>query len=143
MGECVFCDIASGKKDALILYSDEFIISIMDHRPINNGHVLVMPKRHYRDIFEVPADILCKATEVARRVSIAINSTYHPMGLNIIENNGTDAGQTVFHFHIHLIPRYDSKYNTELAKVAWHRKVISPEELKMTRDEILKNMNIP
>ncbi|MGC9294473.1 MAG: HIT family protein [Thermoplasmata archaeon] len=142
MEECIFCQIANGKRDAEIIYSDEKVIAFMDHRPIGTGHILVLPREHYRDVFEIPDDILCRVSVIAKKLSIALKRTFNPLGINLIENNGTDAGQTIFHFHIHIIPRYDSRYNNELAKVAWGRKVVSPDVLRETREKIQKNLEI-
>ncbi len=142
MEDCVFCQIASGKRSAEVIFQDETVIAFMDHRPIGKGHILVVPKEHYADVYEIPDDILCRVSVVAKEVSIAIKKTFNPVGINLVQNNGTDAGQTVFHFHIHVIPRYDSSYNRELSKVAWGRKVVSPDVLKETREMIEKNLDI-
>ncbi len=140
MVECVFCDISSGIKTAEIIYRDETVIAFLDHRPIGKGHILVIPAKHYENIEEVPEDVLCEIYKVAKKISIAIKKTYNPSGINIIQNNGIDAGQTVFHFHVHIIPRYDSGYNKELAKIAWKRLIAREEDLSRVKMEILQNI---
>ncbi len=103
---CIFCDIISRHESAEILFENEKIISFLDIRPVNYGHALVIPKVHYENFLAVPRDDLCKLTEAAQLISNAIVKSLKPDGFNIVVNNGTAAGQSVFHFHFHIIPRF-------------------------------------
>ncbi|MCL2202690.1 MAG: HIT family protein [Defluviitaleaceae bacterium] len=104
--DCVFCKIAQGQLPAHIVYEDAQLMAIMDAFPATQGHVLIIPKAHAESIYDLPpetaAAILPLAQELARKIKTAL----HPDGLNILQNNGKTAGQVVFHYHMHLIPRY-------------------------------------
>ncbi|MGC8570893.1 MAG: HIT family protein [Caldivirga sp.] len=121
MDECVFCRIIAGKAPGYIVYEDEETIAILDKYPINKGHVLVMPKRHYRDIFEIPPETLCRVMRTAKLIAKAVANGLKADGVRLIQNNGSSAGQVVFHFHVHVIPYYGSGYRP-------HRVELSREE---------------
>ncbi len=101
---CVFCKIIRGEEPAYVVYEDNDVIAILDKYPINRGHTLVMPKRHYRDITEVPSDELCRVINVTKLVTMAVIKALGVSGVRIIQNNGEDAGQVIFHIHFHVIP---------------------------------------
>lgn len=105
---CIFCEIAAGKAKAEILYEDENVISFLDIRPLNIGHTLVIPKTHYDNFLELPEDEIKKVSLVSQIVSQKIMKVFKPDGLNLIVNTGAAAGQSVFHFHYHIIPRYEN-----------------------------------
>lgn len=114
---CIFCDIIEGKSKAEIIYEDENIISFLDIRPVNFGHALVIPKGHHKDFISVPEDELKYLIRGTQIVSRAIMDSLKPDGFNIVANNGTAAGQSVFHFHFHIIPRFmqdDFKFKPNL-----------------------------
>jgi histidine triad (HIT) family protein len=102
----IFSKIIAREIPAHIVYEDEFVIAFLDIVQATKGHTLVVPKAEYSDIFDVPEDVLLHVMSVAQKVSKAISIAFQPEGLNILSNNGAVAGQTVFHFHLHLIPRY-------------------------------------
>lgn len=104
----IFEKICAREIPAYIVYEDDDIISFLDISQATKGHTLVVPKKAYKNIYEMPDDLLAKLMKVVKKISIAINQGFHPTGLNILNNNGADAGQTVFHFHVHIIPRYTS-----------------------------------
>lgn len=104
---CIFCNIINRNSNAEILFEDDDIISFLDIRPVNFGHTLVIPKTHYENFLAVPDDILAKLIKTTKLLSVAIVKSLTPDGFNVITNNGTAAGQSVFHFHFHIIPRYD------------------------------------
>jgi histidine triad (HIT) family protein len=141
MDGCTFCNISSHEIRAEILFENEVVMAFLDHRPISEGHSLVIPKKHFTDIFDVDADTLCEVYRVAKVTATAIDQVYHPSGINIIQNNGVNAGQTIFHFHVHVIPRYDSEYNKILGKIAATRKVVDHSELDPIRDIISNKMD--
>lgn len=105
---CIFCKIANGEIPSATLYEDDEFRVILDLNPAAKGHSLVLPKEHYANLFEIPEDVLGRATAVAKKIGEKLYKGLHATGLNLVQNNGTSAGQTVFHFHMHLIPRYDN-----------------------------------
>jgi len=106
--DCVFCNIIAGKEPAEIIYEDENVISFLDIRPINFGHALVIPKEHYENFLAVPADEMNAVSNITQKIAEGVNKGLSCDGFNIIANNGKAAGQTVFHFHFHIIPRYNT-----------------------------------
>lgn len=103
---CVFCDILAGKEPAEIIYEDENVVSFLDIRPINYGHALVIPRKHYENFLAVPSDEMNSVINITQKIAGAVSSGLGCDGFNIIANNGKAAGQTVLHFHFHIIPRY-------------------------------------
>src|ERR1043165_6768211 len=106
--DCIFCEIARGSAPAEILYQNEHAIAILDINPIHYGHALVFPKRHRVTYVDVPAEEMNDVSGAMQKVSGAILSTLKPEGFNIFSNNGKAAGQSVFHFHFHVTPRYEN-----------------------------------
>ncbi|MXV77626.1 HIT family protein [Candidatus Poribacteria bacterium] len=105
--ECIFCAIVEGKIPSAKVYENEHVFAFMDIAPANPGHLLVIPKQHYRNIFDMPADVGSKIMEAAIPLAAAIRETLNPDGLNLFQSNEPAAFQTVFHFHLHLIPRWE------------------------------------
>ncbi|MGA7721057.1 MAG: HIT family protein [Ignavibacteriaceae bacterium] len=103
---CIFCNIINKISDAEILFEIEKVISFLDIRPVNYGHTLVIPKRHYENFLSLPEDELCELIKVTKDISGAIINSLNPEGFIIDINNGIFAGQSVFHFHFHIIPRF-------------------------------------
>lgn len=106
MDNCIFCKIANGEIPAATLYEDEDFRVIMDLGPASKGHSLILPKAHAANLFELPEETAKKAMVVAKKVGARLKEGLGADGLNLVQNNGEAAGQTVFHFHMHLIPRY-------------------------------------
>ena len=106
---CIFCKIANGEIPSATLYEDPDFRVILDLNPASKGHALVLPKEHYANVFELPEDLAGKAFVVAKKVASRLSEGLGAIGFNIVQNNGEPAGQTVFHFHIHLIPRYEGE----------------------------------
>ncbi len=104
--DCIFCDIINKKLNAEILYEDEFTISFLDINPMNYGHALVIPKSHFENFLDVKEEYLSPVIKVTQHVSKAIKLSLKPDGINIIANNGAAAGQSIYHFHFHIIPRF-------------------------------------
>lgn len=104
--QCVFCDIVAGDLPSVRVAEDATTYAFMDIHPATAGHLLVVPKQHSRDLFEISADELTAVTLSAQRVAKAAVETYGADGVNLLNCCGTDAWQTVFHFHMHVIPRY-------------------------------------
>jgi len=104
--DCVFCRIASHQLPAEILYENENVIAILDINPIHYGHALVIPKAHCPDFLQVKESDLHDVLHITQVVARAIVATLNLEGFNIFSNNGKIAGQSVFHFHMHVTPRY-------------------------------------
>lgn len=103
---CIFCKIVSGDIPAAKVYEDEHVLAFLDISQVTKGHTLVIPKLHEENIFELKPETAKQLFSVVPKIANAIKETYSPLGLNILNNNGKDAGQAVFHYHLHLIPRY-------------------------------------
>ena len=106
MDNCIFCKIANGEIPAATLYEDENFRVILDLGPASKGHALILPKAHYANIYEIPEELAAKAIVLAKKMAGIMTEALGCDGFNIVQNNGEAAGQTVFHFHMHLIPRY-------------------------------------
>lgn len=108
MNNCIFCKLANGEIPTNIIYEDNDFAVILDAAPANLGHCLVLPKTHAANIFELDSDLVGKGFKVAQKIAKAVKKATDCDGVNILQNNGEVAGQTVFHFHIHVIPRLKS-----------------------------------
>lgn len=106
MENCIFCRIANGEIPAATLYEDENFRVILDLGPASKGHALILPKTHAANIYELSDEMAAKAMILAKKMATAMTAALKCDGFNIVQNNGECAGQTVFHFHMHLIPRY-------------------------------------
>ena len=108
MSSCIFCSIVEGRLPAYIVYEDEYFMAIVDRYPSTKGHVLILPKRHAADLYELNENEAAMLMPLAQKVADKIRSKLDIAGLNLMQNNGKAAGQVVFHFHLHLIPRYEN-----------------------------------
>ena len=106
MENCIFCKIANGEIPAATLYEDENFRVILELGPASKGHALILPKSHAANIYELSDEMAAKAMILAKKMATAMTAALKCDGFNIVQNNGECAGQTVFHFHMHLIPRY-------------------------------------
>ncbi|MGN0342197.1 MAG: HIT family protein [Roseburia sp.] len=131
--DCIFCKIAAGEIPSNTIYEDELFKVILDLNPASKGHALVIPKDHYANLFELDEQVAGKAIQVAKKVGEKMKTVLKADGLNLLQNNGEVAGQTVFHFHMHIIPRYENAPNADMLHYT---------PLKMTDEEFaeLKNM---
>ena len=105
--DCVFCEIIAGNIPASTIYEDEHVFAFMDIAPANPGHTLVIPRQHYRNIFDMPTEIGSKIMQTSILIANAIKAALNPDGLNLFQSNEAAGFQTVFHFHLHLIPRWE------------------------------------
>lgn len=103
--ECIFCKIIKGEIPSFTVYEDETFKVILDRFPSALGHVLIIPKAHYRDMFELPQDIASKIYPLAQKIASRVKEVMGAEGINILQNNGEVAGQSVYHFHLHIVPR--------------------------------------
>ena len=104
--KCIFCKLANGEIPTNTIYENADFRVILDASPATKGHALILPKEHYADLFELPEDLAEKAIVLAKNMAVNMKDRLDCDGVNIVQNNGETAGQTVFHFHIHIIPRY-------------------------------------
>lgn len=104
--DCIFCKIANGEIPSATVYEDSICRVILDVNPANKGHALIIPKEHFDNIYSMDAETAAKIFTIVTEVAKAQKAELNPDGLNILQNNGEAAGQTVFHFHMHLVPRY-------------------------------------
>jgi histidine triad (HIT) family protein len=131
--DCIFCKIANGEIPSKTVYEDENFRVILDLGPATKGHALILPKEHYANLFELPEDTAAAAMKVAKKLSSQMVENLGADGLNLVQNNGEVAGQTVKHFHLHLIPRYrDDGQN-----ILWNPGKMSEEELEDIRKQIV------
>ncbi|MEM1852576.1 MAG: HIT family protein [Thermofilaceae archaeon] len=103
---CVFCEIAAGRAPAYIIFRSDRVIAFLDKYPIQSGHTLVAPVEHFRDLLETPDDILFELTRVVKLVAGAQVRALGARGVRVVQNNGSAAGQVIFHVHFHVIPFY-------------------------------------
>lgn len=112
---CIFCLLANGDIPTMTLYEDDDFRVIFDASPASKGHALIIPKDHVANVFEISDELQAKAYVLAKKMAGVLTEVFNADGINILQNNNEAAGQTVFHFHIHLIPRY----NGDGAMVSW------------------------
>ncbi len=105
----MFCKIVRKEAPASILYEDDQIIAFMDVRPVSEGHALVIPKRHYVDIFDTPGEIIAETHKVTKKIAAAVGKVTNADGISIVQQNGKAAGQDIFHLHVHIIPRFEGR----------------------------------
>ena len=132
MENCIFCKIANGEIPAATLYEDENFRVILDLGPASKGHALLLPKSHAANIYELSDEMAAKAMILAKKMATAMTAALKCDGFNIVQNNGECAGQTVFHFHMHLIPRYKG----DNVGITWNPGELTDED----KEEILSKV---
>ena len=105
--DCIFCKIIKGDIPSRTVYEDDDYKAILDVSPASRGHVIILPKHHVANVFEADEEVYAGAVKAAKKIATALKKVFNCDGINILQNNGEVAGQTVFHFHMHLIPRYE------------------------------------
>lgn len=111
MSKTIFEQIVDREIPATIIYEDDTVLAFSDATPLSKGHTLVIPKRPIENIYELDDDTGAKVMSTVTRVAHAIKKAFNPKGLNVVQNNGSFASQSVFHLHFHIIPRYDDEYD--------------------------------
>ncbi|MBN6887645.1 histidine triad (HIT) family protein [Cytobacillus horneckiae] len=106
MSNCIFCKIVNGEIPSAKVYENEHVVAFLDISQVTKGHTLVIPKVHKENIYELDSETAQRVFESVPLIANALKTEFNPLGLNLINNNGEAAGQTVFHYHMHLIPRY-------------------------------------
>lgn len=107
MTECIFCKIIEGTIPSVKIYEDEHVLAFMNIAPVTTGHALLIPKTHRENIYDLTAEEAAQLFSVVPKIANALKDEFAPAGMNLLQNNGTHAGQAVFHSHLHFIPRYD------------------------------------
>mgnify|MGYP001034650085 CR=1 FL=1 len=130
--DCIFCKIAHGDIPSSTIYEDDDFRIILDLGPATRGHALILPKSHYADLFELPQDMAGRVMMLAQKTASVMRDKLSCDGFNLVQNNGESAGQTVFHFHMHLIPRYEN----DGQNILWKPGSASGEELDIVRKQI-------
>ena len=130
--DCIFCRIACGEIPSKTLYEDEQFRVILDLGPATTGHALILPKDHAANLYELPEETAAAVMKLAKKMALKMRDKLHCDGLNLVQNNGETAGQTVPHFHLHLIPRYKG----DGQNINWVPGKPSQEELEAVRKEI-------
>ena len=132
MSDCIFCKIANGEIPSATLYEDEDFRVILDLGPASKGHALILPKAHAANIYEISDDMAAKAMILAKKMATKMTEALKCDGFNIVQNNGEPAGQTDFHFHMHLIPRYEG----DQVGITWKPGTLTDE----VKNEILEKL---
>lgn len=130
--DCIFCKIANGEIPSATIYEDEKFRAFLDLNPATKGHALLVPKEHYANLYEIEEDTLKDAVAAAKKIGTRMKDTLGCDGLNLVQNNGEAAGQTVFHFHLHMIPRYKE----DGAGLTWKQHELTDAD----RDELVKKL---
>ena len=130
--DCIFCKVAAGEIPSATLYEDDDFSVILDLGPASKGHALILLKEHYRNLYDIDEQTLAKAASLAKKMVIKLTDVLGCDGYNVVQNNEEPAGQTVFHFHIHLIPRYKN----DNVGLGWHVGELTEE----VKNEILEKM---
>lgn len=133
MSDCIFCKIANGEIPSCTVYEDDDFKAFLDLGPATKGHTLILPKKHAANLFELPDETASKLMIVAKSLASKLKDKLGADGMNLVQNNGEVAGQTVMHFHLHLIPRYEG----DNQKISWNPGSPSMDEL----NEICKTIN--
>ena len=130
--DCIFCKIAAGEIPSATIYEDEEFRVILDIEPASKGHALILPKEHYANLYELDDEVAAKVLVLAKKMITKLTDILGCDGYNIVQNNGTVAGQTVFHYHMHLIPRYEN----DTVDIKWKPGTLTEED----KVEILSKM---
>lgn len=135
--DCIFCKIANGKIPSRTLYEDEDFRVIFDISPASKGHAIILPKKHAANIFEISEEDASKIYVVAKKVATALSEELQCDGINILQNNGETAGQSVFHLHMHIIPRYKD----DTVNIKWKPGVPDEDLLDRLSEKLKKVFN--
>lgn len=136
MDNCIFCKIAAGEIPSNTVYEDEIFRVILDIAPANPGHCLILPKAHAADIFELDEALVGKAAVLAKKIASAVKKAVKADGINIIQNNGAAAGQSVSHYHVHVVPRF----NGDRVQLNTEGKALSDEEFAKIKEAIIAEL---
>lgn len=131
---CIFCKIANGEIPSSTLYEDEMVRVILDISPASKGHALILPKEHYANLYEISDEMASHVIKTAKKMAKKMQEELRSEGLNVLQNNGELAGQTVFHYHMHLIPRYQG----DKVNMKWENGELS----ESSKEELVKKLSL-
>ena len=131
MEDCIFCKIIKGELPSFKIYESDDVVSFLTIAPMNEGHALVVPKKHYENLFDTPEDLLAEIISDEKKLSITIKGSLNSDGINIVQNNGVSAGQEIMHYHLHIIPRYEGD-----GLKPWHGIQKTPDEIRLVAEKI-------
>ncbi len=139
MSDCIFCKIVNGEIPCAKVYEDENVLAFLDISQVTKGHTLVIPKIHKENVFELTPEIAKNIFAAVPAIANSLKKEFEPIGLNVVNNNGEEAGQSVFHFHMHLLPRYGQG---DGFGAVWktHTDEYSSEDLQNIATSIAKNL---
>lgn len=135
MDNCIFCKIISGEIPSATIYENDEFKVILDRFPSNIGHALILPKEHYANIFDIDEDVAGRLFKLAVNVAKNMKEVLNLEAMNIVQNNGEMAGQTVHHFHLHLIPRYEG----DKVSVKWEQLDLTDEQIAEVQTKLIMN----
>lgn len=135
MADCIFCKIIAGEIPSYTIYEDEEFKVILDIAPAAKGHALILPKVHYANLYDIDEEVAGRAMKLAKRLATKMTDVLGCEGFNLLQNNNEAAGQTVFHFHLHLIPRYEKAEDNKDILV-WKPQSFTSEEFIAIRDAL-------
>ncbi len=134
--DCIFCKIIAGEIPCYKLYEDDATFAFMDINPANDGHALVIPKDHAKDVHAVSDDSISRTVITAKKIATAVEKSISPTGINLVQCNGPAAGQSVFHFHMHVLPRREG----DELKLNWGLKPGDMDAIGKLADKIKSNL---
>lgn len=129
---CIFCKIANGEIPSRTIEETDLFRVVLDVAPATKGHALILPKEHYRNLYDIPEDVAAEAIKLAKKMALRMKEKLGCDGCNIVQNNEETAGQTVFHFHMHVIPRY----RADGQQIGWKPGEPTKEELDSILEEL-------
>lgn len=135
---CIFCKLANGEIPTNSIYEDDTFRVILDSAPASKGHALILPKEHYANLYEIDTEVAGEAMKLAKKLAIGMTNALQCDGFNLVQNNGEVAGQTVFHFHLHLIPRYKEMKNDDI--LMWSHETFTEDEMKEICSTLAKEL---
>jgi len=135
MEECIFCKIVNNEIPVYKIYEDDSVFAFLDNHPISKGHTLVIPKKHAKDIFELDEETLKKISSASKKIAQKMKDSLGADGVNLFNSSGVFAEQTVFHFHLHVIPRRKDD-NICFTRAVVAKEGISQEEMKETAGKL-------
>lgn len=133
MEECIFCKIVNNKIPCLQIFEDDLVKVFLDANPISNGHLLVVPKEHFENVFVTPDEVLAHISKICKKMALLCKEKLNATGVNIVNASGKDAQQSVFHLHFHVVPRYEN----DGLDLWFHGKTKSYEEAKEIQRKLL------
>lgn len=136
MEDCIFCKIVAGEIPCFKVYEDDRVLAFEDINPISEGHTLIIPKQHARDLWEIPEEDLAAIHLASRKVGKAIQKALDPAGIAVLQLNGRGVNQVVMHYHLHLMPRTSEA--PELPVTVWELKEGDMEAIRKTAEKIAR-----